>query len=130
LQKQIPNHNDEPLLNLKEYIRKKKHELSNHLNKANKERKFYKEHIQEGKEDDCVMATSIDYKRGLALPRLKVTPHHIYFINKPTCHVFAVVEEGNTPTESTLFMYGSDLGKQNSRHVVVCLEKYIKKNKT
>lgn len=76
------------------------------------------------------MAISIDYKRGLPLPRLKVTPHHIYFINKPTCQVFAVVEEGNTPTESTLFMYGSDLGKQNSPHVVVCLEKYIKENKT
>jgi DNA-binding CsgD family transcriptional regulator len=110
--------------------RKKKDALEKHREFVRKERSFYKNQIKTAKEDESIMEISLDYKSGVTFPKMRSQPQEMYFLSKPLCHVFGIVEESKEPVTSTLYMYSNEVGKQNWRHVVVMVEKYILENKT
>ncbi len=100
--------------------------MDEHQDRANEERRCYQQQGLKAQDPaNSTLLLSVDFKKGIVFPYFRRTVQQIYFLQRPLCNVFGVVDESTKPNQCTLYFYGNDVGGTSWTQVVSILEIWI-----
>lgn len=98
----------------------------NHFDRVFAERVCYQtQGLQSQDPSNSTLMLSADFKKGIMFPYFRLEAQQIYFLQRPVCNVFGIVEESCYPNHCMLYFYGNDVKGTTWINIVVMLERYI-----